>query len=142
MRLGVPRRTKRHWKAVEEDLSCIARAGPAQHAHQRRFARAVLAQENVDLAALQLEVDRVERRDARKPLADATHLQQRRRRGRGAHSGRRRDSIIVNWVKERSERRLCFHGDVLPAIEAEVPARTVHRDHQAAGKIRTERRRR
>ena len=47
---------------------------PEQHAHQGRFARAVLAQQRVHLAFFQLQSDVVIRLDARELFGDVQHL--------------------------------------------------------------------
>ena len=62
--------------AVEDDRPLIAAAGidAAEHLHQRRLARAVLAHEGMDLAGLHGEVDVAQRLHACKTLADAAHF--------------------------------------------------------------------
>ena len=52
---------------------------PVEDVHQRRLARAVLAEQRVDLARPQVEVDVVVRDDARDSLRDAAELEDRRR---------------------------------------------------------------
>src|SRR5262245_41938250 len=52
----------------------------AQHFHQGRLARAVFADERVDLAGLDLEIDVAQRLHAGKALADAAHLEHCRHR--------------------------------------------------------------
>ena len=47
---------------------------PEQHVHQRRLAGAVLAEQRVDLAAVQLEVDRVVRGERTEALRHPAHL--------------------------------------------------------------------
>ena len=60
-----------------DDLAVIGagRIDARQHLHQRRFAGAVLADDGVDLAFLDAEVDVRQRLDAGKRLGDAAHLQ-------------------------------------------------------------------
>jgi hypothetical protein len=62
---------------------------PGQHLDQGRLPGAVLAEQAVHLARRDVEVDVVERADARELLDDAAHLQQRlavvRVRGRVGH---------------------------------------------------------
>ena len=50
---------------------------PAEDLHQRGLARAVLAEQDVDLARRDLEVDAVERHHAGEGLADPAHAQRR-----------------------------------------------------------------
>jgi hypothetical protein len=63
--------------AFEMDLAVVAAEGidAGQHLHQRRLAGAVLAADGVDLAALDAEIDVLQRLDARKRLGDAAHLE-------------------------------------------------------------------
>ena len=61
--------------AVEEDLALVGRRQPVQDVHQGRLAGAVLAEQRVDLAGPDVEVDRVVCDDARVALRDAAHLQ-------------------------------------------------------------------
>ena len=51
--------------AVDQDLARIRRGKPVQDVHQRGLAGAVLAEEGVNLAGPQIEVDAVVRHDAR-----------------------------------------------------------------------------
>ena len=45
--------------AVDQDLALVGLVEPVEHVHQRALAGAVLAQQGVDLAGLDDEVDRV-----------------------------------------------------------------------------------
>ena len=49
-----------------------------QHVHQRRLAGAVLAEQHMHLAGLQVEIDAAQRVHAAETLGDASHGQQRR----------------------------------------------------------------
>ena len=51
--------------AVEEDLALVGRGQPVQDVHEGRLAGAVLAEQRVDLARADVEVDAVVRDDAR-----------------------------------------------------------------------------
>ena len=42
---------------VEEDLALVGLVEPVEHVHERRLARAVLAEQAVDLAGLHDEID-------------------------------------------------------------------------------------
>src|SRR5215831_9501100 len=68
--------------AVEGDGSLIGavRVNAAEHLHQRRLARAVLAEKGMDLADLYSKIDIVQRLHACKALADAAHLKHCRHR--------------------------------------------------------------
>ena len=65
--------------AVEEDLALVGYGKAVQDVHEGGLAGAVLAEQRVDLARTDLEVDSVVGQDARIPLRDAAHLQRRRR---------------------------------------------------------------
>ena len=64
--------------AVDADRPVVGRVDAGEHLHQRRLAGAVLADDRVDLAGAQVEVDAVQHLDADEALADARHLEQRR----------------------------------------------------------------
>ena len=57
------------------DLALVGRGQPVQDVHQGRLAGAVLAEQRVDLAGPDVEVDPVVCDDARIALRDAAHLQ-------------------------------------------------------------------
>ena len=61
--------------AVEQDLALVRRRQPVEDVHQRRLAGAVLAEQGVDLARPDVEVDVVVGDDARIALGDAAHLE-------------------------------------------------------------------
>src|SRR5207249_8821680 len=66
----------RHGPAVDADLAFVRRDEAVEDVHERRLARAVLAEQRVDLAFAEVEVDRVVReRPGREALRDAPHLQ-------------------------------------------------------------------
>ena len=54
----------------------IGREDAGDDVDQRRLAGAVLAEEGVHLAGVQIEVDMIEREHAGKPLRDPRHLEQ------------------------------------------------------------------
>src|SRR5215218_10809099 len=64
---------------IEQDLALVRLVGAREHLYKRALAGAVLTQDHVHLAPLELEVHPVERCNAGEALRDATHLQQ------GAH---------------------------------------------------------
>src|SRR5262249_29422155 len=75
---GVTRRPVADRLAVDEDLAGVGRDGAGDDLAQRRLARAVLADERVDLAGGELEADVGERDRRPVALVDAAH------RARGA----------------------------------------------------------
>jgi hypothetical protein len=83
--------------AVDPDRAGVLRVHAGEDLHQRRLAGAVLADERVDLAGAQVEVDAVQDVDAEEALADAAHLEQRR--GRVGHAG---TSVHAPEAAERS----------------------------------------
>ena len=66
--------------AVQRDLSRRRREEAAQDVHQGGFARAVLAEQSVDLSRLEVKVHAVEGQRITKALRDPAH-----RQGRGGH---------------------------------------------------------
>jgi len=64
--------------AVKDNLAFVGSVGvhTRQHLHQRRFPRAVLADQRVNLAPLYPEIDIIQRLHARKCLGDVFHLKQ------------------------------------------------------------------
>jgi len=81
-----PRPARAHGLSVEQNLPLVRGDDAAEHLHQRRLARAVLADEYVHLARAQVEIHPVEYPDRRVPervsvgvedvLRDALHFQQ------------------------------------------------------------------
>ena len=61
---------------VDFDATAIHRLRAAQDLHQRRFARAILAEQHVNFSRIQVEVHLVERFNAGKLLLDLLHLQE------------------------------------------------------------------
>ena len=64
-------------RPVQEDLALVRGREPVEDVHERRLAGAVLAEQSVDLAGTDLEVDAVVRHDPGVPLRDAAHLERR-----------------------------------------------------------------
>ena len=75
-RLRVARVVDLYGFAVEKDLARVHLVDAGEHLHHRRFSRAVLADQRVHLAALELKVAVVQRVNARKVLLYPPHLQQ------------------------------------------------------------------
>ena len=70
----VGRRVEGHALAEQPHLAGIRRIEAVQHVHERRFARAVLAQQRVNFTRQQIEVDAGVGDHARKALDDAAHF--------------------------------------------------------------------
>ena len=74
--LDGPRRRVDHDRlAVQVHLALVRAVEPVEDAHQRRLAGAVLAQQGVDLALAQVEIDAVVRDDRAESLGDAPELE-------------------------------------------------------------------
>ena len=71
---GVLRGLERSELAVDLHHALVGRLHPVEDLHQRGLARPVLADERMDLAARDLQVDPVVGNDAREPLDDALQL--------------------------------------------------------------------
>src|SRR3954464_4167431 len=72
---GLQRRADADGPAVDADLALVGLVQPVEDAHQRRLAGAVLPEQRVDLAGLQVEVDRVVRDDRPEALRDPAQLE-------------------------------------------------------------------
>ena len=84
----VGRRAEVLFDAVDDDRALVGPVGAVERLHQRRLARAVLADDGVDRAGANREVDAVVGHDAREALDDVPQLDggalgRRRRRPRG-----------------------------------------------------------
>ncbi len=75
---GISRALEPHRLTVDPDLAFVRVVQPEQDVHQGRFAGAVLAQQRVDLAATNGELDAVVGDDPGEPLDDPPHLDCRR----------------------------------------------------------------
>ena len=64
-----------HRLAAQHDLALVRRVDAGEDLHQRALAGAVLADQPVDLARQQLEIDAVERGRAAEALGDAAERQ-------------------------------------------------------------------
>ena len=61
--------------AGKQDLAGVGFVDPRQYFDQRRFARSVLSQERMDLSAMDVEVDVIERERAGEPLDEPGHCE-------------------------------------------------------------------
>jgi hypothetical protein len=68
-------------RAVDVDRSLVGHHEPDEDLHQRRLAGAVLAEDAVDPAAMEAQVDAVARDDGTEALGDGGQLDRRGRRG-------------------------------------------------------------
>ncbi len=75
---GVARVVERDDFAVDEDLALVGPQEPVEDVHQRRLAGSVLAEQGVDLARLNGEVDAVVGDEAAKTFRDPTQLELQR----------------------------------------------------------------
>ena len=75
----VARRAEFDGRPVEEDLAGVRPVEPRQDVHQRALAGPVLAQQGVDLARAQVEINLVVGDDAGERLDDAARLERRAR---------------------------------------------------------------
>ncbi len=78
VRLRIARVADRHGLAVDEDLAGVGRMGSRQHAHQRRLAGTVAADEADDLARVQVDGHLAHGVDATECDVDVAHLDERR----------------------------------------------------------------
>ena len=76
----VARRAERDRPPVDPDLAGVGPVEPVEDVHERALAGAVLAEQGVDLADAQVEVDAVVGDDAREALDDAAAARPRARR--------------------------------------------------------------
>ena len=83
-RWGIGRLMQRLRLAIDEELAFIGLHDPADDPDQRRFARAVLAQDPVDLAWAQVEVHSIKGTNTGIVLGDTAELEDRRMAG-GRH---------------------------------------------------------
>ena len=74
VRQRVRRGVKRHRLAVEQDFARVRLVHAVEDFHQRRFARAVFAEQRVNLARFHVEIDVIIGEHAGKALGDAAHL--------------------------------------------------------------------
>ena len=75
------RRAERDRPAFDCDLALIGGIVTIEHAHQRAFAGAVLAEKRENLARVNVKIDVFVGDDAAEPLDDAAHGDQRSRTG-------------------------------------------------------------
>ena len=97
---------KRTGCAVEQHFASVGREDAGEDVHQRRLAGAVLAEQRVNLAALEVEIDAAQSLHAAEMLGDAAHGEQRRRRfDRPAHRGLAQESRNLSAASRRTAPR-------------------------------------
>ena len=112
--------------AVEQDLALVGHGQPVEDVHQGRLAGAVLAEQGVDLARAEVEVDRVVGEDARVALGDAAHLEH----------GRWPRSQLSTWSLDASGRMIengPTRGRPVRAVGRTLPLRLQSFLSQAVG---------
>ena len=73
----IRRSMHRHWHTLERDGARVSLMDASENLHQRRLARAVLADETDDLSSRHVEVHAIEGGDAGKLLGHRRHVQER-----------------------------------------------------------------
>ena len=92
----------------DADLAGVGPVEPVEDVHQRALAGAVLAEQGVDLAGAQVEVDAVVGDDAGEALDDAAHLDGERGRRCGRRRGVRTAVMRrrLRWNDEARDERI------------------------------------
>ena len=91
---GISRVTDDDGLAAHTDLALVRCGQPIEDVHEGGFARAVFAEQRMDLAGAQVEIDAVVGGDARIALDDAAHLERQGRGVLGHCSGSAIKSVI------------------------------------------------
>ena len=115
--------------AVDQHLAGVRLDHAREHVHQRRLAGAVLAEQRMDLAAVEIEVDAAQRLDAAETLDDPAHGEQRRGRVQ-RRLARKRAHPQIGWrggaatpaAGPRRIRRFFLLRDDAPSETKSVPA--------------------
>jgi len=74
LRQRIRRRLQPYRPAVDQDFALVRVVETVEDLHQRAFARAVLAQQGMDLARPDVEADAIVGQDAGEALDDIAHL--------------------------------------------------------------------
>src|SRR5208337_3231252 len=94
-RLRGARVSEPHFCAVDQHLAGVRLHLARENVHQRRLAGPILAEQRMDLAAIEIEVDPAERLDAAKMLDDSAHREQRRGRVQRRLAQKRADRLAI-----------------------------------------------
>ena len=104
--LGGARIVEADGLAVEQHLAGVRGKDAGENVHQRRLAGAVLTEQRMNLAPLEVEIDAAQSLDAAEMLGDAAHDEQR---GGGfggpAHRGLAQESRSLSAASSRTVRR-------------------------------------
>ena len=91
---------------LQKHLARIGSEDAGEDVHERRLAGAVLTEQRMNLAALEVEIDAAQSLHAAEMLGDAAHDEQRRRRfDRPAHRGLAQESRTFSAASRRTVRR-------------------------------------
>ena len=105
-RLGGARIGEAHGRAIDPHVAGVGLDHAGENVHQRRLAGAVLAEQRMDLALAQVEIDAAQRLNAAEALDHAVHGEQRRRRfDRRGHRGLAQESRSLSAASRRTVRR-------------------------------------
>ena len=91
---------------LQKHFASVRSEDAGEDVHERRLAGAVLAEEGMNLAALEVEIDAAQSLHAAEMLGDPAHDEQRRRRfDRPAHRGLAQESRTFSAASRRTVRR-------------------------------------
>src|SRR5207248_8364788 len=113
--------------AVDMNLTGVLAIRAAENLHQGGFAGPILAEQHVDVASLERQIDAIEGDHTRERLADAPHLEHRRRRRGHSDSDLARRDEVVDFLErghavEGAETRAAHGGGSIGG-----PQRLIHR---------------
>ena len=72
---GVAGRAELDWAAIQENAASVGPVDAREHFHEGRLAGAILSQQGQNLARAQVQIHPAQDRHARKPLVDASQLE-------------------------------------------------------------------
>ena len=90
--------------AVDQHIAGVGLDHARENVHQRRLAGPDLAEQRVDLAAIEIEVDPAERLDAAEALDHSAHGEERRGTSSFVHRALAQESRTIRVVVSRSDR--------------------------------------
>ena len=121
---------------VDLDLPFVFHLRAAQDLHQRRLARAVFAQQDVNLTRHQVEIHPVERHHARESLPDAGHAKKRRGGAHRAFDATRGPRVFGAALARGRDTRSRGGGAVVERT-TKVGASTTRRDFTRTPRMRS-----
>src|SRR5262249_28785424 len=111
-----------HGRAVDPHFAGVRFDDPGKNVHQGRLAGAILAEQRMDFAAAEIEVDAANRLDAAETFDDALHGEQRRRGfDRTAHRG------LAPLVRCAAAEAETLTSRAMPAVVNASPPRLLER---------------